>query len=80
MIAKTNLLTTFRTAQFLGVSPRTVRLWAECNYLPAFKFGKQWRFEEARLLEWVLANDNQCAAGSLLNAPKECSSRMRKKA
>ena len=65
MIQKATLLTTFKTAQFLGVSPRTIRLWAESSYLPAFKFGKQWRFDEARLLEWAQAKDNQLLSSAL---------------
>ena len=53
------LLTTVNTARILGVSPRTVRLWAECQILPAFKFGKQWRFDEELLRSWIESRDNQ---------------------
>jgi excisionase family DNA binding protein len=28
-------------------------LWAEIGELPAVKFGRQWRFEEAIFLQWV---------------------------
>ena len=68
MIQKTNFLTTSKTAQILGVSPKTVRFWAECSYLPAFKFGKQWRFDEARLLEWSQAHNNQSFGLSSISA------------
>ena len=33
----------------LGVSTRTVCLWAECKELPAIKIGLQWRFREGEL-------------------------------
>ena len=61
---KGRLLTTLRAAALLGVAPRTVRLWAECGYLPAFKIGKQWRFDEQRLQSWMESNNN-----SSLNSP-----------
>jgi excisionase family DNA binding protein len=37
----------------LGVTPRTVRLWAESSQLPALKIGRQWRIEAAGFDEWL---------------------------
>src|SRR2546430_2164561 len=40
------LMTTEAVAKWLGVSTRTVCLWAECNEIPAIKVGRQSRFRE----------------------------------
>jgi excisionase family DNA binding protein len=40
------LLTTAQVARWLGVSPRTLCLWAECREIPAIKVGRHWRFSE----------------------------------
>jgi excisionase family DNA binding protein len=47
------LLTTAAVSRWLGVAPRTVCLWAECREIPAIKIGRQWRFREAELKEWM---------------------------
>ncbi|SPF54308.1 hypothetical protein SBA4_630019 [Candidatus Sulfopaludibacter sp. SbA4] len=47
------LLTTAAVARWLGVSTRTVCLWAECRELPAIKIGRQWRFREGELSAWL---------------------------
>jgi excisionase family DNA binding protein len=41
------------SAKWLGVSTRTVCLWAECEEIPAIKIGRQWRFREGQLSEWL---------------------------
>jgi excisionase family DNA binding protein len=46
-------LTTAAVAKWLGVAPRTVCLWAECNEIPAIKIGRQWRFREGELSDWL---------------------------
>lgn len=46
------LLSTAIVANRLGLSPRTVRLWAECGQLPAIKVGRQWRIAEAAFQAW----------------------------
>lgn len=48
-----SFLTTAAVAKWLGVAPRTVCLWAECNEIPAIKIGRQWRFRECELWEWL---------------------------
>jgi len=47
------LLCTAAVAKWLGISPRTVCLWAECHEIPAIKIGRQWRFREGDLREWL---------------------------
>ena len=47
------LLTTAAVARWLGISTRAVCLWAECKELPAIKVGRQWRFRQEELKEWL---------------------------
>jgi excisionase family DNA binding protein len=47
------LLTAAAVAKWLGIAPRTVCLWAACKDIPAIKIGRQWRFRESELLEWL---------------------------
>jgi excisionase family DNA binding protein len=50
-------LSTSVIAGRLGVTPRTVRLWAESFQIPAMKVGRQWRIEEGRFEEWLSHKD-----------------------
>jgi excisionase family DNA binding protein len=47
------LLTTAAVSKWLGVSTRTVCLWAECKEIPAIKIGRQWRFRESEVTHWL---------------------------
>jgi excisionase family DNA binding protein len=47
------LLSTAEVAKWLGVSPRTVCLWAECKEIPAVKLGRHWRFREEEVRGWI---------------------------
>jgi excisionase family DNA binding protein len=47
------LITTAAVAKWLGVSTRTLCLWAECREIPAIKIGRQWRFRESELDDWL---------------------------
>jgi excisionase family DNA binding protein len=47
------LLTTASVSKWLGVSTRTLCLWAECKEIPAIKIGRQWRFRESELATWL---------------------------
>jgi excisionase family DNA binding protein len=47
------LLTTAAVSKWFGVSTRTVCLWAECREIPAIKIGRQWRFRESDLAQWL---------------------------
>lgn len=49
----TRLMSTKEVAVWLGLSTRTVCLWAELEELPAFKVGRQWRFRGSDLLAWI---------------------------
>lgn len=51
------LMTTAAVAKWLGVSTRTLCLWAECKEIPALKIGRQWRFRESELARWLLSPD-----------------------
>jgi excisionase family DNA binding protein len=51
------LLTTAAVSKWLGVSTRTLCLWAECKEIPAIKIGRQWRFRESELADWLLSPD-----------------------
>jgi len=58
------LLNTAQVAAWLGISPRTVCLWAECSKLPAIRVGRQWRFQRETIEQWL-------AAGNAPAPPKE---------
>jgi excisionase family DNA binding protein len=47
------LLTTSAVSKWLGVSTRTLCLWAECKEIPAMKIGRQWRFRESEVSNWL---------------------------
>ena len=47
------LLTSTQVAGWLGMSQRTVCLWAELEEIPAFKLGHQWRFREDAVRRWL---------------------------
>ena len=49
----THFLTIEDVAKRFGVNVTTVYRLVRRGKLPAFKVGNQWRFSEARLLEWV---------------------------
>ena len=46
-------------ARTLGVSPRTVRLWAECGEIPAIKAARQWRIEQTNFELWLLGRNSR---------------------
>src|SRR5262249_16189843 len=48
-------------AQLLGVTVRTVCLWAELGEIPAFRFRRQWRFRPADLRLWLDRKRNAAA-------------------
>ncbi len=52
-LKKTMLLSTADAAMWLGISIRTLCLWAECREIPAVKIGRHWRFDEQELREWL---------------------------
>jgi excisionase family DNA binding protein len=50
------LLNSAQVSEWLGISPRTVCLWAELNELPGFKLGHHWRFRENDIRSWLQSN------------------------
>ncbi len=58
------LLSANKVSKWLGVAPRTVRLWAECGEIPAIKVGKQWRFCEADIRVWLAQQNPNLTARS----------------
>ena len=53
-------LSTAEVARWLGIAPRTLCIWAECNAIPAIKIGRQWRFREDELQLWLQTNQRTC--------------------
>jgi excisionase family DNA binding protein len=47
------LMTTAAVAKWFGISTRAICLWAECKELPAIKVGRQWRFRQDELTDWL---------------------------
>jgi len=47
------LLSSAEVANWLGISQRTVCLWAELGEIPGFKLGHQWRFSETEVRKWL---------------------------
>ena len=55
------ILTTDEAAEFLSLSPVTVRIYARRGILPARKAGKGWRFYKPDLVDWVRGKDRPAA-------------------
>ena len=51
------LLTTEAVSKWLGLSTRTLCLWAECEEIPAIKVGRQWRFRQSEVADWLQSQD-----------------------
>lgn len=47
------LLTVAEACRFLKVAPRTLYRYIQDRSLPAFKLGKEWRFAESDVREWL---------------------------
>ena len=70
---KTRLfLSSAQVADSLGVSQRTICLWAEVGEIPAFKLGRQWRFREQEISQWLDAmSDHSSNVSSAATVPPE---------
>jgi excisionase family DNA binding protein len=51
------LLSVEQAAEFLGVSPYTVRQWASERRIPAIRLGRYWRFRQSSLDAWIQAQE-----------------------
>lgn len=56
---ETKYLTIEEVAKRLRVNKRTVYRLAEKGEIPAFKFGKSWRIDQAKLEELFIRNKKQ---------------------
>lgn len=59
----TLFLSTRQVAALLGLSERTIRLWAESGAIPARKLGRQWRFRTADVEAWLVSSSDTQADG-----------------
>jgi len=48
-----DVLTAKQAAEFLQLSPETVKAKARAGLMPAAKVGREWRFSRRQLLEWI---------------------------
>lgn len=53
------VLTTNEAAEFLSLTPYTLREYAKKGVVPARKMGKSWRFIRADLLAWLRGRDQE---------------------
>jgi len=52
-VSTKDVLTVNDAAEFLGISPYTVRKQARQGLIPGRKVGKEWRFSRESLVEWL---------------------------
>jgi len=50
-----DVLTAKQAAEFLQLSPETVKAKARAGLMPAAKVGREWRFSRRQLLAWIEA-------------------------
>jgi excisionase family DNA binding protein len=68
-----------QTAEYLGLSRKTVYGWAENNRMPAYKLGRVWRFDRAELDQFVRGQRPPCQGDSkMATISPECSGPERK--
>ena len=53
-----DLMTVKEAAAYLKLNPVTVREWARSGRIPAFKIGRDWRFDRDRLDLWLKQQSN----------------------
>jgi len=53
------LLTVQELSDYLGISCRSLCLWAERQKIPAMKAGRRWRFHPADIAEWIRAHKSR---------------------
>ena len=49
----TDIMSTKETATYLKVHVETIRRMARSSEIPAFKIGKDWRFDKKVLQRWI---------------------------
>lgn len=60
------VITTKKAAQFLGVHVETIRRLARTGSIPSFKVGKDWRFRMSDLQAWIDKNQTDFRKGRVL--------------
>lgn len=50
------ILTTSDLAKVFGVTPDEIGYWARKGRIPAYKKGRQWRFNESDVRKWAKRN------------------------
>lgn len=45
------------TAEYLGVSKDTIRIWIKGERIPAYKVGKQWKFKISEVDDWIKSGE-----------------------
>jgi excisionase family DNA binding protein len=53
--ASPRLMTLRQAAAFIGVHPNSLRTYVRTGLVPATKIGRDWRFIEADLVDWIRA-------------------------
>jgi excisionase family DNA binding protein len=53
MLVAEKLLRAKRVAELLDITPEQVYRMAQERLLPGIRVGRQWRFDESSLLEWM---------------------------
>jgi len=54
-VLETDVMTLPELCAFLRISPSTAYRMAEARRLPAFKIGRDWRFERSAINYWMAA-------------------------
>lgn len=56
------LMSLAEVSRYLGMSERTIYVWAQEGKIPAFKLGSAWRFRQSDVDEWL--EDRRSGAGA----------------
>ena len=48
-----NLMSIPQVAKYLGMTERTIYMWAQDEKIPAYKLGGMWKFKKSSIDEWV---------------------------
>lgn len=55
---KASFLTVIDLAEYLRVSPKTIRNWVLHKEIPYFKVGRLVRFQQEEVMKWILERRN----------------------
>jgi len=71
MAQEKEILTSQQAASLLGAHVETVRRLARKGGIPAFKLGKDWRYEKQSLLEWAATHHQRSRKATVLSIDDE---------